>query len=45
MAAVLNLEKCGISQGQGSWVGKDPILPPVALLQQLCFSVSNLTFY
>ena len=31
MAAVLSL-KCGISQGQGSWVAKDPILPPVALL-------------
>lgn len=41
MAAVLNLEKCEIFQGQGSWIGKDLILPLVALLQQSCFSVLN----
>ena len=43
MAEVLSL-KCGMSHGQGGWVGKDPTLPPVALLQQLflCFKLGTL---
>lgn len=45
MVAVQNLEKCGVSQGQGTWIGEDPILPPVALLKQLCFPVSDSALY